>query len=319
VPGTDLTPLDAPEPPAVSDESAHPWSADEPDVWDTRVAGALAFLRRRLTGQYDVDEFGFDPELNDNVIQPLLDPLYRDWFRVEVTGAKNVPLDRAGLVVANHSGTIALDAVMLSHAVHQEPQIRRNLRLLGADLVFRVPFMSEIARKSGATLACAPDAERLLRSGELVGVFPEGFKGVGKHYRDRYKLQRFGRGGFVAAALATGTPIVPVAIVGAEETYPMLGNVKPLARLLGIPYFPVTPTFPWLGPLGLIPLPSKWLIEFGTPIETEHLQGDADDPMVVSTSPIRCARRSSRFCTNCSRAGPTHSDRLFEICPISRG
>jgi 1-acyl-sn-glycerol-3-phosphate acyltransferase len=280
-PGADVAPMDAPEPPAVPDESAYRWSADEPDVWDTRVAGALAFLRRRLTGQYDVDEFGFDPELNDNVIQPLLDPLYREWFRVEVTGAKNVPLDRAGLVVANHSGTIALDAVMLSHAVHQEPQIRRNLRLLGADLVFRVPFVSELARKSGATLACAPDAERLLRGGELVGVFPEGFKGVGKHYRDRYKLQRFGRGGFVAAALATGTPIVPVAIVGAEETYPMLGNVKPLARLLGIPYFPVTPTFPWLGPLGLIPLPSKWLIEFGTPIETEHLQGDVDDPMVV--------------------------------------
>jgi 1-acyl-sn-glycerol-3-phosphate acyltransferase len=278
-PGLDLAHVDGPEPTA--DESAYAWSAGEPDIWDTRVAGALAFLRRRLTGQYDVDEFGFDPELNDNVIQPLLQPLYRDWFRVEVTGAKNVPLDRAGLVVANHSGTIALDALMLSHAIHQEPQIRRDLRLLGADLVFRVPFMSEIARKSGATLACAPDAERLLRGGELVGVFPEGFKGVGKHYRDRYKLQRFGRGGFVSAALATGTPIIPVAIVGAEETYPMLGNVKPLARLLGIPYFPVTPTFPWLGPLGLIPLPSKWLIEFGTPIETEHLQGDADDPIVV--------------------------------------
>jgi 1-acyl-sn-glycerol-3-phosphate acyltransferase len=281
-PGVDLEHLHAAAPPAVADESAYPWSAaGEPDIWDTRVASVLAFLRRRLTGEYDVDEFGFDPELNDNVIQPLLEPLYRDWFRVEVTGAKNVPLDRAGLVVANHSGTVALDAVMLSHAIHQEPQIRRNLRLLGADLVFRVPFMSEIARKSGATLACAPDAERLLRGGELVGVFPEGFKGVGKHYRDRYKLQRFGRGGFVSAALATGTPIVPAAIVGAEETYPMLGNVKPLARLLGIPYFPVTPTFPWLGPLGLIPLPSKWLIEFGTPIETEHLHGDADDPMVV--------------------------------------
>ena len=254
---------------------------DELDIWDARVAGALAFLRRRLTGQYDVDEFGFDPELNDNLLQPMLHFLYRDWFRVEVSGAKNVPLDSAGLVVANHSGTIALDALMLTHAVHVEPQIRRDLRLLGADLVFRVPFMSEFARKSGATLACAPDAERLLRRGELVGVFPEGFKGVGKPYRDRYKLQRFGRGGFVSAALATGTPIVPVAIVGAEETYPLLGNIKPLARLLGIPYFPVTPTFPWLGPLGLIPLPSKWLIEFCPPVETEHLRDHADDPMVV--------------------------------------
>ncbi|HEY2794132.1 MAG TPA: lysophospholipid acyltransferase family protein, partial [Micromonosporaceae bacterium] len=244
----------------------HP--VDEVDVWDERVAGALAFLRRRITGDYEVDEFGFDQELNDGVFQPMLRTLYRDWFRVEVTGAKHVPPDGAGLVVANHSGTVALDALMLAHATHEDQAIRRPLRLLGADLVFRAPFLSEIARKSGATLACAPDAERLLSGGELVGVFPEGFKGVGKHYRDRYKLQRFGRGGFVAAALATGAPIVPVAIVGAEETYPLLGNIKPLARLLGIPYFPVTPTFPWLGPLGLVPLPSKWLIEFCEPIET---------------------------------------------------
>jgi 1-acyl-sn-glycerol-3-phosphate acyltransferase len=253
----------------------------EPDIWDARVAGALAFLRRRLTGDYEVDEFGFDQELTDGVFHPLLRPLYRDWFRVEVTGAKQVPTEGSGLVVANHSGTLPLDAVMLTVAVHDELPTPRYLRLLGADLVFRMPFLSELARKSGGTLACAPDAERLLRGGELVGVFPEGFKGVGKHYRDRYKLQRFGRGGFVSAALATGTPIIPVAIVGAEETYPLIGNVKPLARLLGLPYFPVTPTFPWLGPLGAIPLPSKWLIEFGEPIETEHLRDSADDPMVV--------------------------------------
>jgi 1-acyl-sn-glycerol-3-phosphate acyltransferase len=253
----------------------------EPDVWDARVASALAFLRRRLTGDYEVDEFGFDQELTDGVFHPLLRPLYRDWFRVEVTGAKHLPLDGPGLVVANHSGTVPLDAVMLSFAIHDELPTQRYLRLLGADLVFRMPFVSELARKSGGTLACAPDAERLLRGGELVGVFPEGFKGIGKHYRDRYKLQRFGRGGFVSAALATGTPIIPVAIVGAEETYPLLGNIKPLARLLGLPYFPVTPTFPWLGPLGAIPLPSKWLIEFCPPIETEHLVDQADDPMVV--------------------------------------
>jgi 1-acyl-sn-glycerol-3-phosphate acyltransferase len=253
----------------------------EPDIWDARVAGALAFLRRRLTGDYEVDEFGFDQELTDGVFHPLLRPLYRDWFRVEVTGAKQVPTEGSGLVVANHSGTLPLDAVMLTVAIHDELPTPRYLRLLGADLVFRMPFLSELARKSGGTLACAPDAERLLRGGELVGVFPEGFKGVGKHYRDRYKLQRFGRGGFVSAALATGTPIIPVAIVGAEETYPLIGNVKPLARLLGLPYFPVTPTFPWLGPLGAIPLPSKWLIEFGEPIETEHLRDSADDPMVV--------------------------------------
>jgi 1-acyl-sn-glycerol-3-phosphate acyltransferase len=251
------------------------------DIWDARVAGALAFLRRRLTGAYEVDEFGFDPELAEGVFHPAMHRLYKDWFRVEVSGAKHLPLDSAALVVGNHSGTIALDALMLVHAVYDEPTVRRHLRLLGADLVFRLPFLSELARKGGATLACAPDAERLLAQGELVGVFPEGFKGVGKRFRDRYKLQRFGRGGFVAAALRTGTPIVPVAIVGAEETYPLLGNIKPLARLMGLPYFPVTPTFPWLGPLGLVPLPSKWLIEFGEPIETAHLADQADDPMVV--------------------------------------
>ena len=156
--------------------------------------------------------------------------------------------------------------------MHDEHPAHRHLRLLGADLVFRMPVLSELARKSGGTLACNPDAERLLRAGELVGVFPEGFKGVGKPYSDRYKLQRFGRGGFVSAALRTGTPIIPVAIVGAEEIYPMLGDIKPLARLLGMPYFPVTPTFPWLGPLGLVPLPSKWLIEFCEPIPTAHLR-----------------------------------------------
>jgi 1-acyl-sn-glycerol-3-phosphate acyltransferase len=252
-----------------------------PDIWDRRVAGALAFLRRRLTGEYEVDEFGFDPELTDGVLLPMLRPLYRDWFRVKVRGIEQVPAKGAALIVANHSGTIALDALMLSLAVHDEHAEQRHLRLLGADLVFRMPFVSELARKHGSTLACNPDAERLLRKGELVGVFPEGFKGIGKLYRDRYKLQRFGRGGFVSAALRTGAPIIPVSIVGAEETYPMLGNLKPLARLLGTPYFPVTPTFPWLGPLGLIPLPSQWYIEFGTPIPATHGADQADDPLVV--------------------------------------
>jgi 1-acyl-sn-glycerol-3-phosphate acyltransferase len=120
-----------------------------------------------------------------------------------------------------------------------------------------------------------------MRRGELVGVFPEGFKGVGKPYRDRYKLQRFGRGGFVSAALRTGAPIIPVSIVGAEEIYPIIGNIKPLARVLGLPYLPVTPLFPWLGPLGLLPLPSKWLIRFGEPIDTASRSEDADDPIVV--------------------------------------
>ncbi|AEV88748.1 hypothetical protein ACWT_7739 [Actinoplanes sp. SE50] len=259
-------------------------SAAEPaapvDVWDQRIAAGLAFLRRRLAGAYEVDEFGFDPELTEAVFHPMLRVLYRDWFRTEVFGAENVPVDGGGLVVGNHSGTLALDALMLTVALRDSPQ-RRHLRLLGADLVFRMPGLSDLARAAGATVACNPDAERLMTGGQLVGVFPEGFKGIGKRFADRYKLQRFGRGGFVSAALRTGTPIIPVAIVGAEEIYPILADLKPLARLLGVPYFPVTPTFPLLGPLGLIPLPSKWLIQFCEPIPTAHLTEFADDPLVV--------------------------------------
>nr|WP_026184885.1 lysophospholipid acyltransferase family protein [Salinispora vitiensis] len=251
------------------------------DHWDRKVASGLAFLRGRLAGDYEIDEFGFDPQLTTSVFHPLVRLLYRDWFRTEVTGLEHVPDVGAGLVVANHSGTVALDALILSAIIHDQHPQRRFLRLLGADLVFRMPVVSAVARKGGGTVACNPDAERLLDSGELVGVFPEGFKGTGKLYAERYKLQRFGRGGFVSAALRTGTPIVPVAVVGGEETYPMLADVKPLARLLKLPYFPVTPTFPWLGPLGAVPLPSKWLIEFCPPIATEHLTDSADDPLVV--------------------------------------
>src|SRR6187551_397374 len=259
-----------------------PSRPDAVDVWDQRVAQGLAFLRRRLAGAYEVDDFGFDPELTDSVFYPMLRVLYRDWFRTEVFGIENVPDVGGGLMVGNHSGTFALDAMMLSVALRDQHPSDRHLRLLGADLVFRVPVLSELARKAGATVACNPDAERLLNAGELVGVFPEGFKGIGKRYADRYKLQRFGRGGFVSAALRTGTPIVPAAIIGAEEIYPIIGDVRPVARMAGLPYFPVTPTFPWLGPLGLLPLPSKWLIEFGEPIETAgYSKAAAEDPMLV--------------------------------------
>lgn len=249
---------------------------------DGSVAEAVAFLRRRHAGDYPVDDFGFDPELTTKVILPIVRPLYERWFRVETRGLDNVPAAGAALLVANHSGTIPLDAVMTAVALFDHHPAHRHLRLLAADLVFTLPFVSPLARKTGTTLASSDDAERLLRAGELVGVFPEGFKGIGKPYADRYKLARFGRGGFVAAALRTGVPIVPCSIIGAEETYPMLGNLRSLARVLGLPYLPVTPTFPWLGPLGLIPLPSKWIIEFGEPIPTaDYGPGAAEDPMLV--------------------------------------
>ena len=257
-------------------------AAAEGPEWERKLAGGLAFLRRRLAGEYQVDEFGFDRELTDNVILPALRLLYRNWFRVETVGMHHVPDVGGALVVANHSGTLPLDSLMTAVALHDDHPAQRHLRMLGADLMFRLPGLGTLARKGGSTLACTPDAERLMSAGELVGVWPEGFKGIGKPFRDRYKLQRFGRGGFVSAALRTGVPIIPCSIVGAEEIYPKIGDLKPLARLLGAPYFPVTPTFPLLGPLGAVPLPSKWYIEFGEPIRTDEIDpSEADDPMRV--------------------------------------
>jgi 1-acyl-sn-glycerol-3-phosphate acyltransferase len=189
-------------------------------------------------------------------------------------------MDGSALLVSNHAGTLPLDGMILQTVVYDE--IGRHVRMLGADLIFKMPYSGDLARKTGTTLACQEDAERLLAANQLVAVFPEGFKGLGKPYADRYKLQRFGRGGFVTAAIRAQVPIIPIAIVGSEETYPLIAKAPALARALGVPYFPITPLFPWFGPLGLIPLPSKWIIQFGEAITTDELvPGAADDPMTV--------------------------------------
>ncbi|MCW2858222.1 MAG: acyltransferase family protein [Marmoricola sp.] len=248
--------------------------------WEPRLAAFLAFLRRRLTGDYSVDEYGFDAEITQRFFMTAIRPVAEKWFRIEVRGVENIPSAGGALVVSNHSGTVPIDGMMTAISIHDHAH--RFLRPLGADLVFKLPIVSEMARKGGVTLACNEDAERMLKGGEIVGVWPEGFKGIGKPYSERYKLQRFGRGGFVSAAIRTGVPIIPTSVVGAEEIYPLVGNIPSLARLLGVPYIPITPFFPLLGPLGLIPLPSKWIIEFGEPIRTDDYDpGAADDPMLV--------------------------------------
>ncbi|MCW2799895.1 MAG: glycerol acyltransferase, partial [Aeromicrobium sp.] len=247
--------------------------------WEGRIATLLATIRRRLDGDYEIDEFGFDPQITE-VFVAAVEPLAEKWFRLEVRGIENIPAEGGALLVANHSGTVPIDGLITGYAVKK--YANRNLRPLGADLVFSLPFVGQIARKVGATLACTEDAERLLSTGELAGVWPEGFKGIGKPFAERYKLQRFGRGGFVSSAMRAQVPIVPVSIVGAEEIYPLVGNVPSLARLLGLPYLPITPFFPLLGPLGMIPLPSKWIIEFGEPIRTDAYDPEAaDDPMLL--------------------------------------
>lgn len=247
--------------------------------WERQLATIVANLRRRMSGDYQIDEFGLDPQVLE-ILNAAVGPIAEKWFRLEVRGIENIPADGGALLVANHSGTIPVDGLVTGYAVHK--YTGRNMRALGADLVFKLPVVGELARKSGATLACAQDAERLLTSGELAAVWPEGFKGVGKPFSERYKLQRFGRGGFVSSAMRAQVPIVPVSIVGAEEIYPLVGNIPSLARLFGFPYLPITPFFPLLGPLGLIPLPSKWIIEFGEPVRTDaYAPESADDPMLL--------------------------------------
>ena len=257
------------------------------DRWREWAAGAAEFARQRLAGEFQTDESGFDPHFHAHVIMPLTRALYRNWFRIEMRGVEHVPDEGAALVVANHSGVLPFDAIMLQTGLLDSHAQHRNLRLLGADLVYAIPGLATLAVKSGHTRADPAEAARLLAGGHLVGVFPEGFKGIGKPFRERYQLQRFGRGGFAATAIEAGVPIVPCAIVGAEEIYPMIGNARPLARIFGLPYFPVTPLFPWLGPIGAIPLPSNWIIEFLPPVPTDDYPVGDEDAIAELSDRIR--------------------------------
>ncbi|MFN2595345.1 MAG: lysophospholipid acyltransferase family protein [Actinomycetota bacterium] len=244
--------------------------------------GLEGFFRHRLAGDYDIDDFGYDRELSREILLPLAGLLYHRYFRVRLLGVDRVPDVGSALIVANHSGSVPLDAVMMQYGLATEHPNKRIVRCVAANLAFRTPFIGPLARKSGNAVATEEDTFELLNRGELVGVFPEGYKGVGKGWRERYRLQRFGRGGFMQTALRARVPIIPVAIVGAEEAYPMIANAKWLARALGYPYFPITPTFPLFGPLGALPLPSKWIIEFGEPIDLSSYPDDAaDDAMLV--------------------------------------
>lgn len=246
--------------------------------WQGGASDTAAFLRSRRIGDYRVDEFGFDVDFTERVFLPLMQPIVDRWFRVEASGFEKLP-DGPALLVANHAGALPVDSLVLQTLIHRHRQ--RHLRLLGADLVFRIPFVADFARRTGTTYACQEDALRLLAAEHWVAAFPEGFKGLGKPYAERYRLRRFGRGGFVTTAITAGVPIVPVSIVGSEEIYPKIAELPALARLLRVPYFPVTPTFPLLGPLGAVPLPSRWLIRIGDPVDTERYVGLADDPATV--------------------------------------
>ncbi len=239
-------------------------------------------IRQRLRGEYETDEWGLDAGFRE-AVQPFLDFLYRRYWRIQATGIEHVPAEGRGLIAANHSGQLPWDTFMVATALYSEHPQKRMLRTLYAPSLPTLPFASAIANKLGQTLATLENGARLLNQDQLVAVYPEGDQGMGKLYRERYKLAPFGRGDFVKMALSAGAPIIPTAIVGAEETYISLHKSRTLARLTGLPYFPISPTFPWLGLGGLIPLPTKWCIDFGEPIPTAaYGPASADNPALVA-------------------------------------
>lgn len=250
-------------------------------------------VRRRLTAfsaqpiSSDIDEFGFDPAARARV-RPVLDFLFDRWWRVQVSGAEHIPEGARLIFVANRSGVLPYDGLMIAHALARELGAEPGARFLVADWLLRLPFAQSSLARVGGVRACAENVERLLRMGLQVVAFPEGQKGALKLFHDRYRLQRFARGGFVSIAVREGGIIVPVGVVGAEEVHPVLYESRFTSRLLGIPAL-VTPTFPHLGLLGLVPLPSSWRIRFGEPVRC-----DRDDP-ALADDPLYVNRRTEQI------------------------
>jgi len=250
--------------------------------WASTVQSTSDRIIRRLAGEYHEDAWGFDEEFTEAVF-PLFEFLYSTWWRVQVTGAANVPGHGRALLVANHSGAIfPFDGAMIATAIQKEHPLPRWVRAMVLSWAFDLPFVNYILRRLGGGAPNPAHPGRPLGEGQPGVGFPAGQKGVGKPFAERYHLQRFGRGRFVEVALGTGAPIIPIAVIGAEEIYPKLAESKPLARALGSPYVPITPTFPWLGPLGLLPLPSRWRIEFLEPIDLSgYGPGSSEDRSLV--------------------------------------
>jgi 1-acyl-sn-glycerol-3-phosphate acyltransferase len=229
----------------------------------------------------EVDEFGLDRSF-DAKLRPVLDFIYRRYFRIQTEGIENVPSEGRAVVVGNHSGSIPIDGLMLRTALRTDHPASRDLRWLAEDFLFYLPFAGVFMNRAGAVRACQENAERLLSRDNLIAVFPEGVQGIRKLFRDRYRLQRFGRGGYIRLCLRTRAPLIPCAIIGGEEASPLLYRFDTLADLLRIPYLPVTPTFPALGALGLVPAPTKWRIKFGEPIAFDNYGPEAaDDDLLV--------------------------------------
>ena len=255
---------------------------------DANIRSALAAIAEAIRSAYgenaqraqDLPDAGFDPAFVERTA-PLLEFLWTRYFRVRLLGIENVPDDGAALLVGNHSGGIPYDGAMLLHGIRRDHPRHRYVRPLIANFAFRSGWMANVVARVGCVRASMETALPMLARGDLVAVFPEGLRGVGKLYRERYRLARFGRGGFVRLAREAQVPLLPVAVVGAEEIHPVIGKITRFAEPLGIPYIPITPTFPWLGPLGLLPVPTKWTIQIGKPIAPPKRGDEEGTPRVA--------------------------------------
>jgi 1-acyl-sn-glycerol-3-phosphate acyltransferase len=261
----------------------------DPDFWRGismvlryQVDEIVGIIQRRMRGEYTTDDFGMDQELVD-LVRPFSAFMYRTYWRVTASGLEHVPSDGPALLLANHGGVLPWDSMMIATAVLEEHTNPRVVRSLYPAAFRALPGITRSLAVFGQVADTPENALRLLADGQLVCVFPEGVSALGKLFKNRYKLQRFRRSGSVGLAIKTGAPIIPVAVVGAEETYPMLADAHPLAQMLRLPFFPLTPLFPWLGPIGLLPLPSKWSVSFGAPIATNAYEPDAaENPQALN-------------------------------------
>lgn len=247
-----------------------------------RRIGTLGMVERNPA----VDDFGMEADFVER-LEPLFDFLYERYWRVELRGEDSLPSEGPVLFVANRSGVLPWDGMMLSHAIGRCSGTFERPRFLVEDALLRLPFAQSQLARVGGVRACRENLDQLILRGHSVIAFPEGARGAARSFRDRYQVGRFGRGGAIRAAIQDRIPLVPVGIVGAEEAYPRLGDTATLGRLvsrdLGLPALPITPTFPLLGPLGLLPLPSKWVITIGEPISLLELERcAADDDVAVS-------------------------------------
>jgi 1-acyl-sn-glycerol-3-phosphate acyltransferase len=211
---------------------------------------------------HGADPFGLDREVRE-LVAPAFRFLHERYWRVEVAGAQHVPAEGPVLLVANHSGALPFDGAMIVTSVEKERG--RAVRFLYDRFVEALPPLDTFYRKVGGAVASRENAHELLRLGEPVLLFPEGISGVAKPFSERYRLRPFSPG-FARLSMALDAPVVPVAVVGAEEIYPLVGRAEGVGKALGMPYLPITPFFPLLGLLGALPLPTKWFIHFGKPV-----------------------------------------------------